>query len=73
MGTLKVYVSVDMEGITGLVDAEDVQPPGRDYERGRVLMTEDANAAVQGAYHAGASPQTAPQPAASPSDGSRPP
>jgi D-aminopeptidase len=22
MGTLKVYVSVDMEGITGLVDAE---------------------------------------------------
>ena len=35
--TLKVYVSVDMEGITGLVDAEDVQPRGRDYERGRVL------------------------------------
>jgi D-amino peptidase len=43
-----------MEGITGLVDAEDVQPPGRDYERGRVLMTEDVNAAVRGAYAAGA-------------------
>ena len=43
-----------MEGITGLVDAEDVQPPGRDYERGRVLMTEDTNAAVRGAYDAGA-------------------
>ncbi len=52
--TLKVYVSVDMEGITGLVDAEDVQPRGRDYERGRVLMTGDANAAVRGACDAGA-------------------
>jgi D-amino peptidase len=52
---LKVYISADMEGITGLVDAEDVQPPGRDYERGRVMMTEDVNAAVRGAYQAGAS------------------
>ncbi|MEU4288231.1 M55 family metallopeptidase [Kribbella sp. NPDC026596] len=51
---MKVYISADMEGITGLVDAEDVQPPGRDYERGRVLMTEDVNAAVRGAYGAGA-------------------
>ncbi|TDW79701.1 D-amino peptidase [Kribbella pratensis] len=51
---MKVYVSADMEGITGVVDAEDVQPPGRDYERGRVLMTEDVNAAVRGAYAAGA-------------------
>jgi D-amino peptidase len=51
---VKVYLSADMEGITGLVDAEDVQPPGRDYERGRALMTEDVNAAVRGAYAAGA-------------------
>ncbi|MEV6282536.1 M55 family metallopeptidase [Kribbella sp. NPDC051770] len=51
---MKVYISADMEGITGLVDAEDVQPPGRDYERGRALMTEDVNAAVRGAYAAGA-------------------
>jgi D-amino peptidase len=51
---VKVYISADMEGITGLVDAEDVQPPGRDYERGRVLMTEDVNAAIRGAYDAGA-------------------
>lgn len=39
----RVYVSADMEGITGLVDAEDVQPRGADYERGRVLMTGDVN------------------------------
>jgi D-amino peptidase len=51
---VKVYVSADMEGVTGLVDAQDVQPAGRDYERGRVLMTEDVNAAVRGAYAAGA-------------------
>ncbi|NUR96223.1 MAG: peptidase M55, partial [Kribbellaceae bacterium] len=51
---MKVYVSADMEGVSGVVDAEDVQPPGRDYERSRVLMTEDVNAAVRGAYAAGA-------------------
>ncbi|MGI8335945.1 M55 family metallopeptidase [Actinomadura scrupuli] len=51
---MKVYISADMEGITGLVDAEDVQPHGRDYEHGRVMMTEDVNAAVRGAVRAGA-------------------
>jgi D-amino peptidase len=44
----RVYVSADMEGITGLVDAQDVQPGGADYERGRVMMTEDVNAAIDG-------------------------
>ena len=44
-----VYISADMEGITGLVNAQDVQPGGTDYERGRVMMTEDVNAAVGGA------------------------
>jgi D-amino peptidase len=52
---LSVYPSVDMEGITGLVDADDVQPGGRDYERGRSMMAEDVNAAVRGALAAGAS------------------
>ena len=42
----RVYISADMEGVTGLVDAQDVQPGGADYERGRVMMTEDVNAAV---------------------------
>ncbi|MFB0617046.1 M55 family metallopeptidase [Streptomyces sp. AGS-58] len=49
-----IYLSVDMEGITGLVDADDVQPGGRDYERGRSMMAEDVNAAVRGALAAGA-------------------
>jgi D-amino peptidase len=52
---VQIYISADMEGITGLVDAQDVQPGGADYERGRVMMTEDVNAAVRGAVAAGAS------------------
>ncbi|TWV40319.1 M55 family metallopeptidase [Streptomyces misionensis] len=51
---MRVYVSADMEGVTGLVDADDVQPGGRDYERGRSMMAEDVNAAVRGALAAGA-------------------
>ncbi|MGO4759569.1 M55 family metallopeptidase, partial [Streptomyces sp. 2MCAF27] len=34
---MRIYFSVDMEGVTGLVDADDVQPGGRDYERGRLM------------------------------------
>jgi D-amino peptidase len=51
---VQIYISADMEGITGLVDALDVQPGGADYERGRVMMTEDVNAAIRGAVTAGA-------------------
>lgn len=51
---MKVFISVDMEGITGLTDPEDVLPEGADYQRGRVFMTQDANAAILGAFDAGA-------------------
>ncbi|MDI6408339.1 M55 family metallopeptidase [Streptomyces albus] len=51
---MKVYISADMEGVTGLVGADDVQMGGRDYDRGRVMMTEDVNAAVRGALAGGA-------------------
>lgn len=51
---MRIYISVDMEGITGLVDADDVQPGGRDYERGRLMMAEDINAAIRGAVAGGA-------------------
>ena len=52
---MRIYISADMEGITGLVDRDDVQPGGRDYERGRRMMALDVNAAVAGAVAAGAS------------------
>ncbi|MCX5087439.1 M55 family metallopeptidase [Streptomyces sp. NBC_00365] len=51
---MRIYISADMEGVTGLVDADDVQPGGRDYERGRRMMAEDVNAAIRGALSAGA-------------------
>ncbi|WP_432253136.1 M55 family metallopeptidase [Streptomyces sp. HNM1019] len=51
---MQVYISADMEGVTGLVGAQDVQAGGRDYPHGRVMMTEDVNAAVRGALAAGA-------------------
>ncbi|WP_371783322.1 M55 family metallopeptidase [Streptosporangium subroseum] len=51
---MKVYVSVDMEGVTGLTDPEEMHAGGRGYERGCELMTADANAVVQGAFDAGA-------------------
>ncbi len=51
---MKVFISVDMEGVTAITDPEDVLPDGADYQRGRMFMTQDANAAVLGAFDAGA-------------------
>ena len=51
---MKVYISVDMEGISGLVRWPDVGPSGIDFERSRRFMTADANAAIDGAFDAGA-------------------
>lgn len=51
---MKVYISVDMEGVSGVSDPEDMHAGGRGYERGCELMTADANAAVTGAFDAGA-------------------
>lgn len=51
---MKVFISVDMEGVTGITDPEDVLPAGQDYGRGRVFMTGDANAAILGAFDGGA-------------------
>jgi len=50
---LKVYISVDMEGITGVVHG-DQTGAGPDYAMARKWMTEDVNAAIQGALDAGA-------------------
>lgn len=52
---MKVFLSVDMEGISGLVRWADVVTAGIDFERNRRLMTLDANAAIEGAFEAGAS------------------
>jgi len=51
---LKVFISVDMEGISGVINWEEVSRNGQDYSLFRRLMTEEANAAVEGALAAGA-------------------
>ncbi|MFT7520857.1 MAG: D-amino peptidase [Kiritimatiellia bacterium] len=38
-----------MEGITGVVHREHLMPGGNDYERARKWMTQDINAAIEGA------------------------
>lgn len=51
---MNVYVSVDMEGCAGVVHREQTNPTGFDYELGRSAMVVEANAAVAGAFDAGA-------------------
>lgn len=51
----RVYISADMEGVSG-VSSWEVQalPKGREYEQFRRLMTQEVNAAITGAFDAGA-------------------
>ncbi|HJR34563.1 MAG TPA: M55 family metallopeptidase, partial [Gemmatimonadales bacterium] len=51
---LKVFISADMEGIAGVVTADQLGPPGFEYERFRGFMTAEVLAAIQGARDAGA-------------------
>jgi D-amino peptidase len=47
---MRVLISVDMEGIAGVVDAEDVVPGQGEYDRNRKLLTAEASAAVRGVH-----------------------
>ena len=49
----KLYMSVDMEGITGLVDYTHVYSNQHNYERGRRIMTAEANAVITAAFKEG--------------------
>ncbi len=51
---MKVLISVDMEGITGVVSQSHTNPSHTEYQRFRKLMTADANAAIEGALAGGA-------------------
>jgi D-amino peptidase len=53
-GGKRLFVSVDMEGIAGVVSAEQLGPPGFEYARFREFMTEEALAAMAAAREAGA-------------------
>ncbi len=52
---MDVYISIDLEGVAGIVAREQVIPAQTDaYRQARRLMTEEANAAVQACAAAGA-------------------
>ena len=51
---LKVFISVDMEGIAGVVNGDQTSSSGRDYGIARRWMTQEVNAAIRGALAAGA-------------------
>jgi D-amino peptidase len=55
---MHVYISVDMEGIAGVVHEDQTDPAdarhAAEYNRFRRLMTNEANAGIQGALDAGA-------------------
>ncbi|HEV2121185.1 MAG TPA: M55 family metallopeptidase [Chloroflexota bacterium] len=51
---MNIYVSVDIEGVSGVVHGDMMMPSEPEYNRGRKLMTRDANAAIAGLVEAGA-------------------
>ncbi len=51
---LKVFISVDMEGLAGVATGSDVSPNGPDYGHFRKVMAGETNAAIEGAAAAGA-------------------
>jgi D-amino peptidase len=51
---LKVFISVDMEGLAGVVSSSDVTATGPDYAHFRAIMAAETNAAIEGAFRAGA-------------------
>jgi D-amino peptidase len=52
--SLKVFISVDMEGISGIVHSDQTTSGTPEYASGRKWMAQDVNAAVEGALEAGA-------------------
>jgi len=52
---LKVFISCDIEGISGIVHgSSQTSSDGRDYGRARELMTQEVNAVIEGAVRGGA-------------------
>jgi len=52
---MKVYISCDMEGISGVVAWKQAEMGNEEYKRCQKLMTRELNAAIEGALAAGAS------------------
>jgi D-amino peptidase len=50
---MKIFISADMEGISGVATNVQLQKES-EYQRFRKLMTQDVNAAIEGAFEGGA-------------------
>lgn len=50
---MKLFLSVDMEGITGLNDSTFVDSSQRNYRRGQEIMTQEANYVIESALKMG--------------------
>jgi D-amino peptidase len=51
---MRVFISVDMEGIAGVATLDQIIRGGTGYPRAQALMTAEANAAIRGAFAGGA-------------------
>ena len=51
----KVFISADMEGISGISAPDQLSAAGAEYNRSRKMMADDVNAAIRGARAGGAS------------------
>ena len=51
---LKVYISVDMEGVVGVVTGDHLGPTGFEYQKAREWLTAEVNTAIRAAKEAGA-------------------
>lgn len=52
--SLRVFISVDMEGVAGVATLDQILRGGTGYPRAQELMTAEADAAVRGAFAGGA-------------------
>jgi D-amino peptidase len=50
---MKIFISADIEGISGVSTNQQLKTPS-EYQRFRKLMTQDVNAAIEGAFRGGA-------------------
>ncbi len=51
---MRIFISADMEGISGVVNLAQVEPGTKDYERFRKMMTKEVNTFVEAAFEFGA-------------------
>ncbi len=52
---MRIFISADMEGATGVCHRDHLMAGGQDYEKARHWLTSDVNASIEGALSAGAS------------------